>query len=484
MQKLVSPYDWSITRLFSDSPTALIKYGSMGVCGADKGSLVKRAGEDFAEVIAHLPPPRGEEYVHVIALGSLDAYGPNRKGDAFPEDVCLRYGKTFEKHARWYRNHRHNDPERSYGVVKYSSYNKKMRRIDLVVALNATKEAADRNGGLIADKELDLLYSGESLPVSMACRVSYDICSGCGNRARFRREYCTADKCVKYGGCQTNLGKVFEDGHILHVINPDPVFFDISYVTVPADRIAYTMGLLRMPSNTAPVKKSSAITDLYKDPETCYPSWMIETIGKDRFSVARTRLLDKLVQIERSYTGVKTGSYPADVDIPLTSSGWDLAAAAARKSCILPPQLFRRYLLPQTRPDLKKVASFPAADIFSLLRSSPDIDAELEFSPYLTGISSSSPLYSDGINAVQDYYLYWSMAPDARNARMKARLFKSASAVPVSGTLDIWELSSEQRDAMKEYALYQLDSLLLSGYDDSTLKTLVAMNAGEMSHLT
>ena len=72
----------------------------------------------------------------------------------------------------------------------------------------------------------------------MACRIPFDVCSGCGHKARTRAEYCKAATC-KYGGCHDNLGKIAADGHILHVDNPNPSFFDISNVFRPADRTAY-----------------------------------------------------------------------------------------------------------------------------------------------------------------------------------------------------------------------------------------------------
>lgn len=262
MLKIITP-TWD----FGVEPTALIKAASNGLRGGDFNNFVKRAGEKLAaEVRTFLRPDKGEEYVHVIALGSLEYYGCNRRGDAFPEDVCKKYHHTFTKHAKWYRHHHHHDPEKSYGVVKMSNYDNKYKRVDLVVALNATKTAAERNRGHIADIELEKLYKGETLPVSMACVVSYDICSGCGNKAKNRNEYCDERRCVKYGGCKDNLGKTFDDGHTLHVINPDPIFFDISYVTVPADRIAFSVGLLKSATISAVSSDAAFHNLLYKIP--------------------------------------------------------------------------------------------------------------------------------------------------------------------------------------------------------------------------
>jgi hypothetical protein len=77
--------------------------------------------------------------------------------------------------------------------------------------------------------------------VSMACRVPYDVCSGCGNKARTRDEYCKEASC-KFGGCDNNLTKLIKTGsdvHVLHVKNVSPSFFDISNVWRPADRTAF-----------------------------------------------------------------------------------------------------------------------------------------------------------------------------------------------------------------------------------------------------
>lgn len=435
-----------------------------------KGSLF-----DYDKILSELKP--GELPVHLIALGCDEVFGPNKNGDAFTKQACRDYHKTFVKLARWFREHDHTDRKRSYGVVKASAFNEKNGWIELIVALNATKEAAKRNGGRVADEEIDLLERGKDLAVSMACvvdpntpilsekgyvpisvvqagelvlthrgrlrpvtevlrrsyrgdiitlklshlpeglnelkltadhpllvkrnnarkasatwlaaselslgdqlcsiynisekidvlclfeindcitdnltetrenllkyfssprstvsscevlfwdlvlncynvqhkfsregdnyvcsivstetnfenfinslydgiylpsikiigiykeynkeclvynlevlddhsyylnniishncKVAYDVCSGCGHRSKTREEYCDEKTCTKYGGLKHNLSKTFEDGHTLRAFNPEPYFFDISYVAIPADRIAYTLGVIK-----------------------------------------------------------------------------------------------------------------------------------------------------------------------------------------------------------------------------------------------
>lgn len=232
---------------FSEPAAALIRISDRGLLGHDKQAFVKRAGAEFAEKISTIKFAKDEVPVHLIAIGATEDYGPNRNGDGFTRDCCRKYHHTFEKFARFYRDHANKNPAKSYGVVKASYYNEPMRRIELICALNGSKEAAERNGGLIADKELQKLANEQDIPVSMACKIPFDKCSACGNLARTRNEYCDAIENgghCKAGGLKRNIGKVLADGHVLHADNPNPSFFDISHVFRPADRIAYVSGQL------------------------------------------------------------------------------------------------------------------------------------------------------------------------------------------------------------------------------------------------
>lgn len=243
MVKVIQPH----AQEFSEPVAALIKVSSRGLIGKDKTDLIKRAGAEFASKLENIKIAKDEVPVHLIAIGATEDYGPNRNGDGFKRACCEQYHDTFVKHAKFYRDHINKNPAKSYGVVKASAYHEPMKRIELICCLNSTKEAADRNGGLIADKELEKLARGEDIGVSMACTISHDVCSGCGNKARTRAEYCDSIENgghCKAGGLRHNMGRCFDDGHILHADNPHPRFFDISHVFRPADRIAYISGEL------------------------------------------------------------------------------------------------------------------------------------------------------------------------------------------------------------------------------------------------
>ncbi len=238
--KVMSPGDWRL----GVKAAELVRFSSRGLVGDDLTQFIKRAGHCFENQLHNIKIAKDEVPLHVIALGTTEAYGPNRNGDGFKAATCRAMHDTFVKAARWYRNHKNKDPAISYGVVKASAFNEQMQRVELLIALNAEKSAADRNGGFVADEELKKIAAGEDIPVSMACKVAYDVCASCGNKARHREEYCTEDSCVgphgeKRGGCKHHLTDVAADGFINHVDNPGAEWFDMSKVWTGADRIAY-----------------------------------------------------------------------------------------------------------------------------------------------------------------------------------------------------------------------------------------------------
>lgn len=238
--KTVSPYGWN----FSEEIAYRVKVAHGKLIGVDRDQFIKRASgshELFLPLLDKIKLANDEEYVHLIGLGAYEKWGFNRNGDGFKEAACRDFHDTFTKYAKFYRNHKNKDPNESYGIIKWSAYNPYMKRVELLVGLNKTKEAAERNHGFIADRELEKLARGESLAVSMACRVPDDVCSYCSNRARNRDEYCTSEKCAA-GGCKDNLTKLVKVGSDVHhmgVFNERPIFFDMSDVFRPACRTAY-----------------------------------------------------------------------------------------------------------------------------------------------------------------------------------------------------------------------------------------------------
>jgi len=453
-----------------DEPVAqMVKISSRGLVGDDMQDFVKRASVQFIDKIASLDRQPGEELVHLLAVGAREHYGPNRNGDGFSRKVCEEYHPTFKKYARWYRHHCNKDTSKGRGVIKLSAFNEKMQRIELLVALNGTKEAAHRNGGLVADDEMEKMAKGEDIPVSMACRVSHDVCSGCGNRARTTADYCDSSIC-KYGGLKENMAKVFEDGHILYADNPDPKFFDISAVFRPADRIAYTMGKVAaydtlMKAASADAHPGGAALALQLG--VTAPLWLTDDgPWSDNRVVGQLKVANELIQLENAVRDDKPEgvdrAFLASVQPPATDmldvreriKLSHVMAALSADNCMLPVQDFL-FLL--TGKPLEKTAEVAAIVADRL----PGIYNRLADAPHLEQLLKSNPYLPQGMppRRVRDWVSKhanaWSMDRD----RITERLQLSVMRTPAPPRLRplVKEAANTNAEALaREYALYQL----------------------------
>lgn len=69
--------------------------------------------------------------------------------------------------------------------------------------------------------------------VAHNCKIPYDVCSVCGNRAPTRKQYCDH---LKF-----EMNRIDGDGTHKYAMNPAPKFFDSSWVLRPADRIGHML---------------------------------------------------------------------------------------------------------------------------------------------------------------------------------------------------------------------------------------------------
>lgn len=245
---------------FGIAPVEQIKVASAGLKGGDKKSFLEKraAAPIFADMLGKVKLASGDIPIHAIAIGSTEGYSSNRNGDAFCEKTCKDRHHTFVSKpldqikkgehvgARYYLHHKNKDPKESYGYCKASAYNDDMRRIELLLIANGTKEAAERNGGhVLEDATLEKISKGDTIPFSMACKLAYDVCHICENKAPSRTEYCTDSSCIdkesgeRGYGCKKGLCKLTKTGRVQYVENPNCTFFDFSQVIRPADRTAY-----------------------------------------------------------------------------------------------------------------------------------------------------------------------------------------------------------------------------------------------------
>jgi hypothetical protein len=189
----------------------------------DPRELSKSASTIFGCDYDQLRPDKDHMALHLTALGDFEHYGSNRNGDGFPKKACINYHDTFVKQGNVFRHHRNKDPEKRLGQVVKSAFNGPMARIELFAHVHKDK----------ASDELQKLATDGDIPFSMACKVAFDRCSICSTLRKSAKD---PDQCQHV---MTSLGKVGEDGKVVCTLNDEPNFFDISFVTRPADRIAW-----------------------------------------------------------------------------------------------------------------------------------------------------------------------------------------------------------------------------------------------------
>lgn len=228
---------------YQDRLSQLVDVHSRGV---DSAWMRKSAAAGIFKD-ADIKPVKDHSFIHLIAMGDSEYWGFNRNSDGFMKQATTvelpqpKHGqskflkiaagnvethKTFETHAKVYRNHQNKDPKKAHGDVVKAAHNDVMNRVELIIKVpNATWSS-----------ELEKMASGGDVAYSMSCKIPADYCSICGNRARTRREYCEHLK--------DNLGEITKSGHYTGAINDNMVYFDISQVVVPADRTAF--GLLKV----------------------------------------------------------------------------------------------------------------------------------------------------------------------------------------------------------------------------------------------
>ena len=257
----------------------------------DGSFLEKTAAHHYPEIedyISKVSVEEGKAYILILALGCSDVYGCNRNGDWFDEDELKIAYKTFETEPAYlYRHHQNKDPDKAAGRVVKSFYNPKMRRVEILVRLDIDK----------APDVVDKLKSGQPVATSMGCRVQYDVCSKCGNKAKTRAEYCDH---LRY-----SMRKIDSDGSQVYAINKFPKFFDISLVFRPADRTSYVL------------KKVAAygqVTQELSEGEQLLPSAII---GEAEEKVAD---LKKLSDINKIIRGYPVRYVDSDVNIPLITN--------------------------------------------------------------------------------------------------------------------------------------------------------------------
>jgi len=446
--KIITPDSYR----YSDPVIQEIRIASGRLVGSDLTSFIKRAGHQMTDVVRGLHFAPGEIPVHLLAVGATEFYGPNRNGDGFECQVCRDYHPTFVKYARFYRSHKNKDTKASYGIVKHSMYNETMKRIELICALNGSSAAAKANGGVLADREMEKLAQHKDIPVSMACRVPFDICSHCGNVAPKKINYCDEVMC-KAGGLKNNIGTVLDDGSILHAKNTRPGFFDISHVLRGADRIAFVLGELEKAASTSVLSGA----ELAERIGLSMPYSVM--VGEAPPQIApQLKLAYQLAEMEQSQP-VLTKRADTAVTFPANSRARlpEFFRALADETICLPVESFLALMLPgqEKTAELTEVVAAAVPGVYSRLLADPECETKLAQNPFRPAASCDQNLrfwackQAESLSLRSQHFVQRQRLAAIRGEEPQpvadaSGLVKTASSLPSADSL------------AKQYALYQL----------------------------
>jgi len=203
------------------------------VVGAD-GHLKTASESEFhpriARYLSEQPFSENDLVLVVVPLGSFETWGCNVNGDAFQrkwlEPENPRWGhKSFETYARAYQHHQNKVMDRGFGTVPVAVYEPLMHRVEAIFRIDRAK--AERVG---AGSVVSRLDAGKMIDLSMGAKVKYDVCSICGQRSKSTAEYCSHLK--------SQMAQILPDGRVVCAYNPEPRFFDLSFVFVRAAKEA------------------------------------------------------------------------------------------------------------------------------------------------------------------------------------------------------------------------------------------------------
>lgn len=326
MYKLVtfSGYDTSGPHIFPIEPDLDRTIGHI--------KMARPLPPEIEQYIRTAAPIPGKTQLLIDAMGAGEFYGSNVNGDYFPE-VALRhdgpdYGhKTFQHYAYPFKHHVNKDPARAYGEkVTLSAYDPYMHRVLLIVSVDDMK-CQDILGDLANNRYWD---------VSMGCRVPWDECSICKNRAKNRAEYCPH---LRY-----QMNKILQDGRRVFAYNHLPKFFDISFVTIGAEKASHVLKKVAHANHTPNVISSASLGELY-----------YEKLAAQEKGATQKKEADIDKDVPSQPAANVTGVTPEDKSKLL--SFMDAAGDVKAREAPIPA------------PVLDQVSEFPLSSIFSTLTS-------------------------------------------------------------------------------------------------------------------
>lgn len=277
----------------------LIKFSSTSNWDLDEAPIslvVDRKGFEKQAFVKHAlkyEKTTNQVDVHVIALGAWEAYGPNRNGDAFPVEDCIKCAHTFKRANRAiHYNHKNKPHDPKYGNIKASAYNPEMQRIELIIGLDKDNP---RNQNV-----LQKIASGDQFCVSMACKIPGDYCTWCDHFAPDENSRCEH--------IPHRLLEMNSDGVKCAMVNKNPNWFEQSIVERPADYIGYSLN-----SNTkiASDRRTGPLTtNDYLAFYTGFDPQETNMLILSKHASAKRLLLRKLAEMEKQVQAIAKSDKP------------------------------------------------------------------------------------------------------------------------------------------------------------------------------
>jgi len=437
--------------------------------GLDRAWMEKRAAV-LTKDIAAVRPEKGFTFIHAISMGAQEAYGSNRNGDGFneksaswtafdpkpdgPKTIMLdgglqQFHRTFLKHAKVYKDHVNKDPALASGMIVAESYNPEMRRGELLIKVANDKWAP----------ELQKMARGEDLPFSMSCKVPYDICSACLNKAASRKTYCKH--------LSGEMSQVKEAGHQVFAFNDRPCFFDFSGVFRPADRIAWGLQKVaatgQMPEEFIPSTQLAEMWGLKVPNSVLYDS-SPRPVQEKIAAMERLAAMEK--QIEASGRlfnpevdhGTACGSLPEDEHDNLRSVDWnELMGALSQAQICLPMKDFFRLMLgnkyDSVAGEMDNAQSL-LPGIFSRMLESGDGVEDVTGSPAYDPAASRMPKsIRDVIDSAKPGM---SLGEGPVGRRLQVTIIRGGGSNGLRKVSSDLRMSKKAKYMAKQYATYQL----------------------------
>jgi hypothetical protein len=472
ISKRIQPSFW-----FNDEPIAsLLNVHSRGL---DKQHMDKFASQRSPLADLNIRPEKGFAFVHVITTGAGERYGCNNNADFFNKEArewvfpypisktrkstMLRgglkdYHNTFTKYAAVYKEHFNSKKGGTpLGDIYKEAYNDHMDRGELIVKLPLEKWAA----------ELDNLERDKPFFLSMGCGVPYDICSGCGNQAPTRNQYCTHLRYQKMA--------MDKEGNMIFAINDQPHFHDISGVVKPADRIAFSLAKVASEGHGDVFEED--ISGLYIPHHVIHKLASVEEKKRldilDKLSAIEKRVLAEglLLDEEGLADGFDQVSEEKEADIIQKLAGFSSDQVffhTHREKILLPPRVFASIVMRKTASAIPGINGIERAlpTLFSELKEAGDLEV-LEDGSY-NGTRSYGRGPELAAHSLAD-------SLSLKDEPMRTRIIRnSIRGHEKTAALASQDISEETRVLAKEYAKYQLS--FLSGADDRFVQRVAVHN--------